>query len=488
MQIEIGQTNSGKVVSLPLARANRHGLVSGSTGSGKTVTLQRMMEQFSAAGVPCFASDVKGDLSGIAARGAASPLSVKTAALGRQFVPARFPVAFWDLFGVHGLPIRTSVQEMGCELLARMLKLNDTQEGALAIAFKKSEKDKDWMLTLDDLRWTLNDMLENREDVCREYGNITSSSVTTIQRQILALESQGGDNLFGEPPFEIMDLLRTDADGRGIVNLLHADKLMEAPKLYATFLLWLLTELFRVLPEAGDLPAPKLVFFFDEAHLLFTDAPKQLIQQIERLVRLVRSKGVGVFFVTQSPADVPDTVLAQLGSRIQHALRAYTQKDQRMVRAAAQAFRENRGVDVKAEITTMGVGEALISVLDEAGIPTKVEKVTIIPPSAQVGSISDLERRVLNDATTLRRKYGAAASDQDAAGRFMNRMRKVRGIDVVDYAAAEPYVPGLYMQYIPQPEADEPAEARPDRMFHLKRLAIWSSFLAGSVVMLRAMI
>ena len=482
MQIEIGQTNSGKVISLPLARANRHGLVTGSTGGGKTVTLQRLAEQFSAAGVPVFAADVKGDLSGIAAMGDhGSPLVAKTAAMGRQFAPAKFPVQFWDLFGVHGLPIRTSVQEIGAELLARMLRLNETQEGALAIAFKKSNDEKAWMLTLDDLRWTLNDMIENREDVCRQYGNVTASSISAIQRNILALESQGGHYLFGERAFNILDFIREDG-GRGVVNLLHADKLLECPKLYAVFLLWLLTELFRALPEAGDLPKPKLVFFFDEAHLLFTDAPKELIQQIERLVRLVRSKGVGVFFVTQSPADIPDTVLAQLGSRVQHVLRAYTPKDQRMVKAAASAFRPNKGVDVKGEITTLGVGEAFISVLDDAGVPTPVEKVSIIPPSAQVGPISELERRAIMDATTLRQRYGA--QPDDAVGIFMNRMRQQRGLAAVD-TAKQAYQPGLYKQFLPHQEL---RPARPARGNYLRQLLLGIGMLAGSVLLIHAMV
>ncbi|MDO6964000.1 helicase HerA-like domain-containing protein [Rhizobium alvei] len=489
--IEIGTTNAGNLVALPLKMANRHGLVTGSTGTGKTTTMQALAENFSRAGVSVFCADIKGDLSGIAARGDdASPLAARMAAMGRQFAADRFPVAYWDLFGDHGLPIHTSVQEMGAELLARMLKLNDAQEGALAIAFKKCEDEKSWMLTLDDLRWTLHDMLESREEVCRQYGNITAASITTIQRNLLALESQGGAFLFGEPRFDILDFIRNDAAGRGTINLLHADRLIENPKLYATFLLWLLTELFRVLPEVGDLNRPKLVFFFDEAHLLFTDAPKQLIQQIERLVRLVRSKGVGVFFVTQSPADIPDTVLAQLGSRIQHALRAYTQKDQRMVRAAAQAFRENRGVDVKAEITKLAVGEALISVLDEAGIPTKVEKVLIIPPSAQVGPISDMERRAIMDGSTdgsevsihakeMRQRYGAKLAEQVAVHQFMNRMRQQRGLPIVK--TASDWKEGDFRQFMPDFSSSYPPAPRRATW---RGLFGWSAALASSVFLL----
>jgi hypothetical protein len=483
--IDIGQTNSGKVVSLPLARANRHGLVTGSTGTGKSTTLQRLAEQFSAAGVSVFAADVKGDLSGIAAAGdEQSPLAAKAKAMGRQFQAGRYPVAFWDLFGVHGLPIHTSVQEMGSEILARMLGLNDTQQGSLAIAFRKSDDDRSWMLTLDDLRWTLHSMLEDREDVCRQYGNITASSISAIQRQLLALESNGGAHLFGEPAFNILDFIRTE-DGKGVVNLLHADRLIENPKLYSVFLLWLLTELFRVLPEAGDLPKPKLVFFFDEAHLLFKDAPKALTDQIERLVRLVRSKGVGVFFVTQSPADVPDTVLAQLGSRIQHALRAYTAKDQKMVRAAAQAFRENRGVDVKKEITQLAVGEALISVLDEEGVPTRVEKISVFPPSAQVGPISKMEREALMAATTLRQRYGVTPTVDEAVHSFMNRMRQQRGLVAAETAGG--WHEGDYRKYLPN-LSGEPEKRGPGRLHYLMRLSFWSAITAGSVLFLRAMI
>lgn len=484
MQIDIGKTKAGKTISLPLARANRHGLVTGSTGGGKTVTLQRLAEEFSRAGVPVFAADVKGDLSGISALGnPESALAARAVAMSGQFAPDRFPVQFWDIFGVHGVRIRTSVQSIGPELMARMLKLNPTQEGALAICFRKAEDEKDWMLTLDDLRWSLNDMLDDREAICKNYGNITASSISSIQRQLLSLESQCGAHLFGEPPFEISDFLRIAGDGRGVVNLLHADNLMECPKLYAVFLLWLLTELFRALPEAGDVEKPKLVFFFDEAHLLFSDAPKELVQQIERLVRLVRSKGVGVFFVTQSPADIPDTVLSQLGSRIQHALRAYTPKDQRMVKAAAQAFRENREVDVKREITALGVGEALISVLDEAGVPTKVEKVEILPPAAQVGPISEMERASLLSGTPLMAKYAEPESEERSIWQFRDRMREARGLHRPPYVEQEPWAPGGYAAFVPGFPPEEPP--RPGRMFHLKRLLFWSAWFAGSVMLLR---
>lgn len=437
--IEVGKTSEGKVIGLPLKRACMHGLVTGSTGTGKSTTLQRLAEQFSWAGVPVFASDIKGDLSGIATNS---------------------PVQFWDLFDTHGLPIRTSIQAMGPELLARMLKLNDTQEGTLAIAFRKSEDERDFMLTIEDLRFALIDMLENRETVCNRYGNVTGSSINAIQRSLLTLESQGGFNLFGEPPFDIRDFMmgNVKAEGepmRGVVNLLHADKLMEAPKLYATFLLWLLTELFRNLPEVGDIEKPKMVFFFDEAHLLFTDAPANLLQSIERLVRLVRSKGVGVYFVTQSVSDVPETVLAQLGTKIQHALRAFTPKDQKTIRATAAAFRENRGVDVRRDITTLPIGTAFVSVIDEEGIPTKVEKVSIAKPEGQIGAIESFERDAIMKDSPLRQKYSYGLSEGEAAKAFDNRMRVERGLPPVvangdwpegGYAA---YVPNLTVEAVP---------------------------------------
>ncbi|MDZ7823089.1 MAG: helicase HerA-like domain-containing protein [Ahrensia sp.] len=440
--IPIGQNANGTQVELRFDKSNRHGLITGATGTGKTVSLQLLMEGFSRAGVPVFAADVKGDLSGIAAFGS---LLGKAADRGRKmtgdFIADRFPVTFWDLFGEHGHPIKTSLQGIGPELTSQMLRLNETQAGAIAIAFKKAVDEQAWMLTLDDLRWTLNEMIEERADTCERYGNVTASSINTAQRQLIALESQGGDKLFGEPPFSVLDLIRLDETGRGFINLLHADQLMEAPKLYATFLLWLLTELFRHLPEVGDIDKPKLVFFFDEAHLLFSDAPKQLLERIERLVRLVRSKGVGVYFVTQSPKDVPDVVLSQLGNRIQHALRAYTPKDQRMVKAAAQAFRPNKGVDVKSIITEMGVGEALVSCMDDAGIPLPVERVQIFPPSAHIGPISVDERRSIIETSCF--AHSRAETSVHVQGhQYMRRMKIAAGIDVGLDVGPSDYTPG----------------------------------------------
>lgn len=442
--VAIGLTQSGKSIGLPLKYGNRHGLVTGATGTGKTVTLQTLAEGFSRAGVPVFAADVKGDLSGIAADGKGQ----------------RCPVALWDIFAERGLPVRTSVHALGPDLLSSMLRLNETQHGALAIAFRKAKDDNEFLLTLDDLRWALSDMLDLREEICKRYGNVTASSIAAIQRQILALESQGGHHLFGEPPFKIADFLRTE-NGQGVVNLLHADQLIEAPKLYATFLLWLLTELFRELPEAGDLARPKLVFFFDEAHLLFADAPKALLQQIERLVRLVRSKGVGVFFVTQSPADVPDTVLAQLGNRIQHALRVYTPKEQRLVKAAAQAFRPNKDVDVKAEIVNMGIGEALVSVMVEDGVPSPVEKVKVNLPESQIGPISDLERAVIVRDCPLRAAYPAQVEAGAMQRQFTDRMRAANGLPAIQWSD-EPWEPGDFRKFLPDITPRPESRPRPN--------------------------
>jgi uncharacterized protein len=440
--ITIGKNAAGREVELRLDKANRHGLVTGATGTGKTVSLQLLMEGFSRSGVPVFAADVKGDLSGIAAFGQDdSKAADRSRKMTGQFKTDRFPVTFWDLFGEHGHPIKTSVQQIGPDLTSQMLRLNETQAGAIAIAFKKAVDEQSWMLTLDDLRWTLNEMIEERAETCEKYGNVTASSINTAQRQLLSLESQGGDKLFGEPPFSVLDLIRKREDGRGYINLLHADQLMEAPKLYATFLLWLLTELFRELPEVGDVDKPKMVFFFDEAHLLLSDAPKQLLEKIERLVRLVRSKGVGVYFVTQSPKDVPDAVLSQLGNRIQHALRAYTPKDQRMVRAAAQAFRPNREVDVKTVITEMGVGEALVSCMDEDGIPIPVERVKVMSPSAHIGPITTDERRVIMEASP----FAGSRSEKPIhvqGYHFMRRMKEEAGIDPGPDNGPPDYEPG----------------------------------------------
>lgn len=456
--IQIGLNSAGAAIALPLPLANRHGLVTGVTGSGKTVTLQRLAEQFSAAGVPVFAADVKGDLSGIA-----------TAS----------PVAFWDIFGALGLPIRTSVQDMGAQMLSSMLGLNPTQHGAMEICFRKSEDDRAYMLTLDDLRWSLNDMLEEREEVSKRYGNVTAASISAIQRNLLALEAQGGDRLFGEPPFDISDFMLVDSSGRGTINLLHADKLLEAPKLYATFLLWLLTELFRKLPEAGDLAKPKLVFFFDEAHLLFNGAPKPLLQQIERLVRLVRSKGVGVYFVTQSPTDVPATVLEQLGTRILHAMRAHTAESLKKIKAAADTIRPRAGLKTREELPALKIGEALVSVIGVDNVPTEVEKVKVIKPAGQLGPFSDIERRAAIEATPLRQKYHAGGADQEAAHKFNRRMMQERGIDTGPDAGVKPYEPNLYLKHVPS--IDVSAEPGKTVKRRLAEIAGWCVVAAAGL-------
>lgn len=431
--IEFGQTRDGHTVGLPLRFANRHGLISGATGTGKTVTLQRLAEEFSKAGVPVFAADVKGDLTGVSAPGKPDgPAASRAAELKRIWQPVHFPTCLWDLFGEQGFNIHTSVHAMGPDLLASMLRLNDTQSGTLNILFKRQLDREEFILNLDDLRGCLLDLSDYREEVCREYGHVTANSIATIQRQVLALEAQGGENLFGEPPFDINDFMRTEND-RGVINLLSADRLLEAPKLYATFLLWLLTELFRVLPEAGDLNRPKLVFFFDEAHLLFRDAPKPLLEKIERLVRLVRSKGVGVFFVTQSPADVPNSVLAQLGTRIQHALRAFTPADQKFIKAAAQSFRPNKEVDVKSEILELGTGEALISPLQDDGTPLPVERVHIFPPTSQIGPITQNTRYVLMELSPLYSKYEEDLFGMYMYQSFIDRTRSENGLKPIEW-------------------------------------------------------
>src|SRR5215475_2722440 len=358
---------------LVLKLANRHGLVTGATGTGKTVTLQVLAEGFSRAGVPVFAADIKGDLSGVAAAGRANDAFVKRAKdLGFDYQADEFPVVFWDLFGEQGHPIRATLFEMGPLLLSRMLDLNDVQEGVINIAFRYADDDPELkaieangLVDLKDLRELLSYVGKNAKEIAARYGNVATASIGAVQRQLLVLENQGGAKFFGEPALSIKDFMRTDRDGRGVINILTADKLMENPRLYATFLLWLLSELFEELPEVGDPDKPKLVFFFDEAHLLFNDAPKALLDRIEQVVRLIRSKGVGVYFVTQNPLDVPDKVLAQLGNRLQHALRAYSPREQKAVRTAADTFRPNPDFDCATAITKLGVGEALVSTLED---------------------------------------------------------------------------------------------------------------------------
>ena len=400
---------------LTLGLANRHGLVTGATGTGKTVSLQVMAEGFARAGVPVFAADIKGDLSGISEVGEAKDFIVKRAGeMGLTFQPDQFSTVFWDVFGEQGHPVRATVSEMGPLLLSRMMDLNDVQEGVLNIAFRVADEQGLLLLDMKDLRAILSFIAEHAAELTTQYGNVSKQTVGTIQRQLLVLENQGGAQFFGEPALALKDFMRTDRDGRGMVNILVADKLMQSPRLYATFLLWMLSELFEELPEAGDPPKPKLVFFFDEAHLLFNDAPKALMDKIEQVVRLIRSKGVGVYFVTQNPIDVPDKVLAQLGNRVQHALRAFTPRDQKAVAAAAQTFRPNPKLNTAQVIMELGKGEALVSFLEGNGVPAMVERVMIRPPSARIGPITPEERKAIMDNSPVKGKYDTTIDSESA--------------------------------------------------------------------------
>ncbi|NRG19443.1 DUF853 domain-containing protein [Rhizobiales bacterium] len=414
---------SGKPEYLALKLANRHGLVTGATGTGKTVSLQIMAEGFSNAGVPVFCADVKGDLSGIAASGEEKDFLLKraeTIGFKDEYSFDAFPTVFWDLFGEKGHPVRTTVSDMGPLLLARLMELNDTQEGVLNVAFELADDEGLLLLDLKDLQALLAHVAERASELSKLYGNVSKASVGAIQRQLLVLERQGGEEFFGEPALDIRDLMRVSRDGRGVVNVLAADRLMNSPRLYATFLLWLLSELFEELPEVGDPEKPKLVFFFDEAHLLFDEAPRALLEKVEQVVRLIRSKGVGVYFVTQNPLDVPDTVLSQLGNRVQHALRAFTPRDQKAVRAAAETFRPNPDLDTERVITELGVGEALVSTLEKKGIPSIVQRTLIRPPSSRLGPINDSERAAIMADSPVGRRYDEAV-DRDSAHEVLAR-------------------------------------------------------------------
>ena len=418
-------------ISLLPGMSNRHGLVAGATGTGKTVTLQVMAEALSAIGVPVFAADVKGDLSGISQPGSHSSKlddRLKLLGLGNwQF--AGCPVVFWDVFGKQGHPVRATVSEMGPLLLSRILNLNDTQTGVLTLVFKIADDQGLLLLDMKDLQAMLLHVAEAAKDYQTEYGNISAASVGSIQRGLVALQQQGGDQFFGEPALNIEDLIQTDGKGRGVVNILAADQLLQSPQLYATFLLWLMSELFEKLPEVGDPEKPKLVFFFDEAHLLFNDLPAVLQSRIEQVVRLIRSKGVGVFFVTQNPIDVPETVLGQLGNRVQHALRAFSPRDQKAVKSAAQTFRSNPKFNVEEVITQLGVGEALVSFLDEKGIPGIVERAMIYPPHSQIGPITPEQRAEIIRNSVVAGVYEQAV-DRDSA------YEKLKGKVVASSAAA----------------------------------------------------
>ena len=405
-----------KDIALLPQLANRHGLITGATGTGKTVTLQKMAESFASIGVPVFMADVKGDLSGIGAPGVESPkLKERLAALGiTEFTPRANSAVFWDVFGEAGHPVRATVSDMGPLLLSRLLNLNDTQAGVLQLVFKIADDQGLLIIDLKDLRATIQYVGDNAKDFTTEYGNISAASIGAIQRGLMGIEAQGGDKFFGEPMLDINDLMQTDADGCGVINILAADKLCNQPKLYSTFLLWMLAELFEQLPEVGDVDKPKLVFFFDEAHLLFNEAPKALLEKIEQVVRLIRSKGVGVYFVTQNPLDVPESVLGQLGNRVQHALRAFTPRDQKAVKTAADTMRANPEFDAASVITELGVGEALISFLDEKGRPHIVERCHIIAPDSRLGPLTPAERKAAIEGSVIFGHYEAVIDRESA--------------------------------------------------------------------------
>ncbi|MEQ1592187.1 MAG: helicase HerA-like domain-containing protein [Thiobacillaceae bacterium] len=447
----IAKNDKTEVFLLP-QMANRHGLITGATGTGKTVTLQVLAEHFSSIGVPCFMSDVKGDLTGISQMGGGNAkVDARVAQLGlTDFEPVAFPVTCWDVWGEQGHPVRATVSDMGPLLLSRMLNLNDTQGGVLNLVFKVADDNGLLLLDLKDLRAMLQFVGDNAGDFTTEYGNISAASVGAIQRGLLTLESQGGEKLFGEPMLNIEDLMQTD-NGRGMINILAADKLMTAPKVYASLLLWLLSELFEKLPEAGDLDKPKLVFFFDEAHLLFDDAPPSLLEKIEQVVRLIRSKGVGVFFVTQNPADVPDKVAAQLGNRVQHALRAFTPKDQKAVRASAETMRDNEHLDEVAAIMDMGVGEALVSMLDVKGTPGITERAFILPPQGRIGPITSTERATIIQHSLI-------------AGHYEKEVDRESAYEVLKGRAAQSAASEPATQTAPQAPA-QPAQANSGGVF-----------------------
>jgi uncharacterized protein len=452
---------------LALALANRHGLATGATGTGKTVSLQVLAEGFSRAGVPVFAADIKGDLSGIAVRGEAKPELVKRAKdLGFDYAPEEFPAVFWDLFGDQGHPIRATVFEMGPLLVSRMLNLNDVQEGIINIAFRYADDDPEikatdgeGLIDLKDLRELLTYLSKNAKEISGRYGNVATTAVGAVQRQLLVLENQGGTKFFGEPALTIEDLMTTAPDGRGTINVLAADKLMSNPRLYATFLLWLLSELFGKLPEVGDPPKPKLVFFFDEAHLLFNEAPRELLDKVEQVVRLIRSKGVGVYFVTQNPLDVPNTVLTQLGNRVQHALRAFTPADQKAVKAAAETFRPNPKLNTAQVIMELAKGEALVSFLEGGGTPSMVERTMVRPPSARIGAITADERKAVMAKSPLKGKYDTTV---DPISAYEILQRRLAGGAPLPPAGAAPGGATA----APAPGAAPPTEGFFHHLFH----------------------
>jgi DNA helicase HerA-like ATPase len=437
----------GEQIRLAAGFANRHGLIAGATGTGKTVTLQCLAEGFSELGVPVFLADVKGDLSGLSQAGKPHPkIDERVATIGiDNYQQSGYPVAFWDLFGKKGTPIRTTLTEMGPQLMSRLLDLNDTQEGVLTLVFEFTDQEGLLMLDLADLRTTLQHLIENRDSLPASY-RVATASVNAILRRLLMLEREGGRQFFGEPALELEDLMQCTRDGRGIINVLAADTLIRSPRVYATFLLWLLSELFEELPEIGDPEKPKLVFFFDEAHLLFADAPKALLQTIEQVVRLIRSKGVGVYFVTQSPADIPDTVLGQLGNRVQHALRAYTPKERKAVRVAAQSFRANPELDTATVISELGVGEALVSTLQGKGVPSVVQRTLIRPPSSRMGKATLAEREAVLEHDPNRRRYRESIDRESAHEELLHRAEKKQATAAEQSKTAKPRKSGSSRQ------------------------------------------
>jgi DNA helicase HerA-like ATPase len=428
------------------ALANRHGLITGATGTGKTISLQVLAERFSSIGVPVFMADVKGDLSGVAANGVESPkLAERLKALGvTDWAPATFPAAFWDVYGAAGHPVRATISDMGPILLSRLLNLNDTQAGVLQLVFKIADDQGLLLLDLKDLRAMVQHVGENAKSFTTEYGNVSAASIGAIQRNLLTLGEQGGEAFFGEPMLDINDLMQT-VDGKGVINVLAADKLMSSPRLYSTFLLWLLAELFEQLPEVGDVDKPKLVFFFDEAHLLFNEAPSALLEKIEQVVRLIRSKGVGVYFVSQNPLDIPDKVLGQLGNRVQHALRAFTPRDQKAVQTAAETLRANPAFDAATAITELGVGEALLSFLDEKGRPSVVERAFVLPPASRIGPLSAEERKSVIAASLVYGVYEKAEDRESAYEKLKARTQAAAPDDTAQAPAEAPASGGGWM-------------------------------------------
>ncbi|WP_447911230.1 helicase HerA-like domain-containing protein [Brevundimonas bullata] len=481
----LGQSFEGPAENLLFKRANRHGVVAGATGTGKTVTLQIMAQGFSDAGVPVFCADVKGDLSGISQPGDVARFAERAGQMGLTLTGKAAPVVFWDLYGQKGHPVRATVTDIGPVLMARMLELNDVQEGVLTVAFHVADKEGLLLLDLEDLRSLLAYVSENAQTIGREVGNVSPTSVAAIQRALLQLEQQGGKAFFGEPALRLEDMMRTGLDGRGQVNVLAADRLMNSPRLYAAFLLWLLSELFEQLPEIGDPEKPRLVFFFDEAHLLFNDAPKALLEKVEQVVRLIRSKGVGVYFVTQSPADIPDSVLAQLGNRVQHALRAYTPAEQKGLRAAAQSFRTNPAFDTAEAIQGLGVGEALVSTLDEKGAPNVVAQTRIRPPDSRLGPATEAERAAVMAASPVRGLYDTMVNRESAEEVLAARQAQAERIDAeAAGAAAQAKAAEKAARAAPTPRAPAAPRARASSSRQTPMEALTKSVLrtAGSTI------